>query len=88
MGSDGDNRGGGDLLHQVLVERRPRTRKGVIVCLLVALVGLALLVIAAQGGSAESIGVIGVILFVPFGFMGAKGILHLLWVRLRGGDES
>jgi hypothetical protein len=76
MSSDGQNRKEGDLLHQVLVERRPRTRNGVVLCLLVALAGLVLLVIAAQSRSGESIGVIGVILFVPFGFMGAKGLVH------------
>lgn len=85
MSSEGPNRKGGDVLHQVLVERRPRTRNGVVFCLLVSLGGLVLLVIAAQSRSGESIGVIGVILLVPFGFMGVSGLLHLLWTRWRRG---
>jgi hypothetical protein len=88
MSSDGQNRKEGDLLHQLLVERRPRTRNGVVVCLVIAFVGLILLVIATQSGSAASIGAVGVFLLVPFGFMAAKGALHLLWVRWRRGRSD
>jgi len=62
-----------DRLHQLLVERGPRTRRWIVVCLVVSLVGLAVLVVCGLTSTGSPLDVMGLVLFVPFGAMAIKG---------------
>jgi hypothetical protein len=72
-----------DRVHQVLVERGPRTRRWMLVCLGVSLVGLLILVATALTSTGSPWDTLGVVLFVPFGAMAANGAFWA-WRRQRG----
>jgi uncharacterized membrane protein YccF (DUF307 family) len=61
---------------QVLVERGPGTRRWVIGCLLVSLVGLAVLVVCGLSATRSPWDVVGLVLFVPFGAMAINGAIY------------
>lgn len=72
MAGDDDSR-----LHQLLVERGPRTRRWTLRCFAVSILGLVVLVVSGLTGTGSPWDVIGVLLFVPFGAMAFNGAVNL-----------
>jgi hypothetical protein len=70
-----------DRMHQVLVERGPRSRRWILICLVVSLTGLAILVACALTSTGSPWDVAGVVMFVPFGAMAINGTY---WTVRRG----
>jgi hypothetical protein len=69
-----------ELAHRVLIERGPRSRRWQGACVLVSLVGLAILVVCGLTGTGNPWDVVGIVLFGPFGVMAFNGAF---WSRRR-----
>lgn len=64
-----------DRLHQILVERGPRSKRWISACVVVSLLGFALLVVCGLTATGSPLDEIGLVMFLPFGAMAVNGAL-------------
>jgi hypothetical protein len=64
-----------DRLHQIFLERGPRTRGWILACVIVSLAGFALLVVCGLTSTGSPLDEVGLAMFLPFGAMAVNGTL-------------
>jgi len=64
-----------DRLHQILVERGPRSKRWINMCVALSLLGFALLVVCGLTSTGSPVDEVGLVMFLPFGAMAVNGAL-------------